>query len=152
MMSVGLLLLTHETMGGALVNAARHVLGRLPLTLDVMEIPASCCDPENTARDASRRAKALDQGDGVLVLTDLYGATPCNVAHQLPQLGVHMHSVSGLNLPMLLRAVCYRNETLDALVVRALAGASQGVMQVAVTAPQNQTPLKNDQDPNDHQQ
>ena len=93
-MSVGLLLLTHETMGGALVNAARHVLGRLTLALDVIEVPASCFDPESTALDASRRALALDEGDGVLVLTDLYGSTPCNVAHQLPQFGVHMHSVS----------------------------------------------------------
>ena len=127
MMSVGLLLLTHETMGGALVNAARHVLGRLPLTLDVMEIPASCCDPENTARDASRRAKALDQGDGVLVLTDLYGATPCNVAHQLPQLGVHMHSVSGLNLPMLLRVLNYPEQSLDELAQTAARGGRGGI-------------------------
>ena len=128
MMSVGLLLLTHETMGGALVKAARHVLGRLPLALDVMEIPASCCDPEITARDASRRAQALDDGDGVLVLTDLYGATPCNVAHQLPKLGVRMHSVSGLNLPMLLRVLNYPEQSLDELAQTAVSGGRGGIL------------------------
>ncbi len=128
MMSVGLLLLTHETMGGALVNAARHVLGRLPMALDVMEIPATCCDPERTARDASRRAQALDEGDGVLVLTDLYGATPCNVAHQLPHLGVHMHSVSGLNLPMLLRVLNYPEQSLDELAQTAAIGGRGGIL------------------------
>ena len=126
MMSVGVLLLTHETMGGALLNAARHVLGRLPLALDVMEVPASC-DPDNTLLDASRRAMALDKGDGVLVLTDLYGATPCNVANQLPKLGVHMHSVSGLNLPMLLRVLNYPEQSLDELAQTAASGGRGGI-------------------------
>ena len=75
--------------------------------------------------------------DPVLVLTDIVGATPCNVAQKLVD-GVHSRLVAGLNLPMLLRAVSYRHEPLDTLVARALAGASQGVMQVAITAPQNQ--------------
>ena len=127
MMSVGVLLLTHETMGGALVNAARHVLGRLPLALDVIEVPASG-DPENTLRDASRRAQALDKGDGVLVLTDLYGSTPCNVANQLPSLGVHMHSVSGLNLPMLLRVLNYPEQSLDELAQTAANGGRGGIV------------------------
>ena len=127
-MSVGLLLLTHETMGGALVNAARHVLGRLTLALDVIEVPASCFDPESTALDASRRALALDEGDGVLVLTDLYGASPSNLAGRLARLGTPVRRVSALSLPMLLRVMNYSEQGLDELPAIAAAGARNGVI------------------------
>lgn len=125
-MSVGVLLLTHETMGGALVNAARHVLGRLPMDLDVLEV-GHCTDPDGVLREASQRARALDNGDGVLVLTDLYGATPCNLAQKLPDLGVNMHSVSGLNLPMLLRVLNYPEQSLDELAQTAASGGRGGI-------------------------
>ncbi|HUD42715.1 MAG TPA: PTS fructose IIA subunit family protein [Dokdonella sp.] len=125
-MSVGVLLLTHEAMGGALITAARHVLGKLPLPLDVIEVePGS--DPDTTLRDATLRARSLDGGDGVLVLTDLYGATPCNVAQRLPGLGVHMHCVSGLNLPMLLRVLNYPEQKLDQLAQTAASGGRGGI-------------------------
>ena len=82
------------------------------------------------------------------MLTDVFGATPSNIAKELTD-GITSRLLTGVNLPMLLRAVTYRNESLDVQVQRALAGGAQGVMQVAVTAPQNQT-LKN-HDSNDHQ-
>jgi PTS system ascorbate-specific IIA component len=88
---------------------------------------------------------------GVLVLADVFGATPCNVAQKLVD-GVHSKLITGVNLPMLLRTVSYRHETLDALVARALIGATQGVMQVAITAPQNQNRRHHDQDQHNHQQ
>jgi PTS system ascorbate-specific IIA component len=66
--------------------------------------------------------------------------------------GVNSRLVAGVNLPMLLRAVTYRHESLDAQVARALAGGTQGVMQVAVTAPQNQNRKPHDQNDHDHQQ
>jgi PTS system ascorbate-specific IIA component len=87
----------------------------------------------------------------MLVLTDVFGATPCNVAQRIVD-GSRSRLVAGVNLPMLLRAVTYRREPLDVLVARAMAGGTQGVMQVATTAPQNQARKKNDQDPNDYQQ
>ena len=87
-----------------------------------------------------------------LVVTDVFGATPCNVAQRLVD-GVTSKLITGANLPMLLRTVSYRHESLDALVSRALIGATQGVMQVAVTAPQNQARRATlDQDHRDHQQ
>ena len=86
-----------------------------------------------------------------LVLADVFGATPCNVAQKLVD-GVHSKLITGVNLPMLLRTVSYRHESLDALVARALIGATQGVMQVAITAPQNQTRRNHDQEQHDHQQ
>ncbi len=125
-MGVGVLLVTHEAMGAALVGAARHVLGRLPLPVDVVEVAASA-DPDNTLRDAAAHARSLDEGAGVLVLTDLYGATPCNVAQRLPSLGITTHCVSGLNLPMLLRVLNYPEQSLDELAQTAASGGRGGI-------------------------
>ncbi|MGA8278080.1 MAG: PTS fructose IIA subunit family protein [Rhodanobacteraceae bacterium] len=125
-MSVGVLLLTHESMGAALVAAARHVLGRLPLSLNVQEVAADA-DPEQLLLTAARSARDLDHGEGVLVLSDLYGATPCNIAQRLPDLGVHMHCVSGLNLPMLLRVLNYPEQNLDQLAETAASGGRGGI-------------------------
>jgi PTS system ascorbate-specific IIA component len=125
-MSVGVLLLTHEAMGGALLGAARHVLGNLPLPVDFHEVAADA-DPDELLREAASSARALDDGDGVLVLSDLYGATPCNVAQRLPDLGVRMHCVSGLNLPMLLRVLNYPEQSLDQLAQTAASGGRGGI-------------------------
>jgi PTS system ascorbate-specific IIA component len=81
----------------------------------------------------------------------VFGATPSNIAQRLVE-GRQARLVTGVNLPMLLRCVCYRGEALDALVQRAIVGGTQGVMQVAVTAPQNQNRRPHDQDQHDHQQ
>ena len=88
---------------------------------------------------------------GTRMLTDIFGATPSNVAKKLVT-GSNAKLVAGVNLPMLLRTVCYCHESLDALVDRALSGGSQGVMQVAMTEPQNPLKKNHDTSPNDHQQ
>jgi mannose PTS system EIIA component len=105
-----------------------------------------------TARIAmDQLARSAAQPKGILVLTDIFGATPSNVAQKLVD-GVKSRLITGVNLPMLLRSVSYRNEPLEALVSRAVIGGTQGVMQVAITAPQNQARKNNDQDQHDHQQ
>jgi mannose PTS system EIIA component len=86
-----------------------------------------------------------------LLFTDVFGATPCNIAQKLVD-GIDSKLIAGVNLPMLLRTITYRHEPLDLLAARAMAGGSQGVMQVAVTAPQNQAKRNNDQEHRDHQQ
>ncbi|MCK9538385.1 PTS sugar transporter subunit IIA [Dokdonella sp.] len=126
-MTVGILLMTHEAMGRALVSAAHHVLGALPLPVDVQEI-APDADPERMLRAAASNARELDRGNGVLVLTDLYGATPCNIARRLPDLGVRMHCVSGLNLPMLLRVLNYPEQSLEELAQTAASGGRGGIV------------------------
>jgi len=126
-MTVGVLLMTHESMGHALVGAARHVLGRLPLPVDVQEVAADA-DPEHMLGVAAAHARKLDHGAGVLVLSDLYGATPCNIAQRLPGLGVRMHCVSGLNLPMLLRVLNYPEQSLDELAQTAVSGGRGGIV------------------------
>jgi PTS system ascorbate-specific IIA component len=125
-MSVGVLLLTHQAMGDALVTAAHHVLGQFALPLEVLEVPANA-EPDATLCDASQRARKLDQGEGVLVLSDLYGATPCNIAHKLGKLGLRTHCVSGLNLPMLLRVLNYPDQDLDQLAQTAASGGRGGI-------------------------
>ena len=133
-MTIGILLMTHESMGGALVNAARHVLGRLPLPVEVLEVPANA-DPEQMLSMAASNARQLDRGQGVLVLSDLYGATPCNIARRLPDLGVRMHCVSGLNLPMLLRVLNYPEQSLDELAQTAASGGRGGIVVDSPTDP-----------------
>ena len=106
--------------------------------------------PEETLAQARIMLAQLGTSHA-LVLADVFGATPCNVAQKLVD-GVHSKLITGVNVPMLLRTLSYRNESLDALVARALMGATQGVMQVAITAPQNQNRRNHDQDQRDHQQ
>ena len=145
----GILIIAHAPLASAFLGCVQHVFPDNAQDVVAFDVPAQQ-PPEETLAQARALLKQLDT-PCTLVLTDIFGATPCNVAQKLVD-GTTTKLVTGMNLPMLLRAVCYRNEPLDALVARALAGASQGVMQVAISAPQNQTVRKNDQDPNDHQQ
>lgn len=124
---VGVLLVTHAAIGNALIDAARHVMLHLPLKVDVIEI-AECSDPANTLSKTAQAARALDSGAGVLVLSDLYGATPCNIAQKLGTLGVHARCVSGLNLPMLLRVLNYADKPLDELAEVAASGGRGGIL------------------------
>jgi PTS system ascorbate-specific IIA component len=126
-MSVGLLLLTHAGLGGALVGAARGVVGALPLRIEVQEF-ANGDDPEQYAHRAARAMRDLDDGMGVLLLVDLYGATPSNVAAAIGRQGTATRRVSGLNLPMLLRVLNYPEQSLDELATTAAAGARSGVV------------------------
>jgi len=115
---------------------------------------AANLSPEETlgsARIALEQLGRQPQVKGVLVLTDIFGATPSNVAQKLVD-GVSSRLITGVNLPMLLRAVTYKHEPLETLVSRAVVGGTQGVMQVAITAPQNQPRRNHDQEEHDHQQ
>lgn len=126
-MSVGVLLMTHEAVGNALISAAHHVMPRLPLRVVAMEIPPGA-DPEQMRTATAQHARELDRGDGVLVLADLYGATPCNIGLSLSTLGLHLRCVSGLNLPMLLRVLNYADKSLDELADIAASGGRGGIL------------------------
>ncbi len=126
-MSVGVLLMTHEAVGKALILAAHHVIPRLPLRVEAVEVPAQS-DPDAMRTLTAKHARALDEGEGVLVLADLYGATPCNIGLSLGALGVHLRCVSGLNLPMLLRVLNYAEKPLDELAEIAASGGRGGIL------------------------
>ena len=125
-MSVGVLLLTHEAMGDALIETARHLLGRISLRVDAFSIPPGS-DTDFAMTSAAARVRKLDSGDGVLVLTDIYGATPSNVIDKIQPLGVKIRRVSGLSLPMLLRVLNYSEQNLAELAQTAADGARAGV-------------------------
>lgn len=148
-MNNGIFIMAHAPLASALRQCVLHVFPDAATAVAVLDVQPNTPTEETLA--AARVALAVLDTTHTLVLTDMFGATPCNVAQKLID-GVHSRMVAGVNLPMLMRAVTYRNESLDALIARVLAGGSQGIMQVAVTAPQNQQRKPNDQNYNDHQQ
>jgi PTS system ascorbate-specific IIA component len=131
-MSVGLLLITHNRIGAELLETATRMLGRCPLPAIALPVTVQD-DPDQISEEARRCAERLDDGAGVLVLTDLYGSTPANIANAL-QAGPAVRVLSGVNLPMLVRVLNYADLALPALADKALSGGHDGVMQCAVAA------------------
>ena len=125
-MAVGVLLITHPGIGPSLLAVATALLRTLPLRAEAFEVPFDG-DPESLLPQASAVLRRVDDGDGVLVLTDVYGATPSNLAARLSQLGTPVRRVSALSLPMLLRVMNYAELPLDELPAVAAAGARNGV-------------------------
>ena len=125
-MAVGILLVTHKGIGTALVAVATRLLDVLPLRVEALEVPFDG-DPDVLLPQASAALRKVDGGDGVLVLVDLYGATPSNLAAKLARIGTPVRRVSALSLPMLLRVMNYAELPLDELPAVAAAGARNGV-------------------------
>lgn len=145
----GIFIIAHAPLASAFRQGVLHVFPDNGADVAALDVQPNM-PPEETLAQARIMLAQLGTSHA-LILTDIFGATPCNVAQKLVD-GLSIKLVAGLNLPMLLRAMCYRSEPLDALVARALVGATQGVMQVAITAPQNQVRKNNDQDHHEHQQ
>ena len=149
LMNNGIFIIAHAPLASALRQCVLHVFPECADGVVAFDVPPNMSADETLA--AATRALALLKTPQTLVLSDVFGATPCNVAQKLVD-GLNSKLIAGVNLPMLLRTVTYRSETLDALVTRALSGGTQGVMPVATTAPQNQVRKNNDQNKYDHQQ
>lgn len=145
----GIFIIAHAPLATALRQCVVHVFPDNAAGVAALDVQPDT-PPEETLEQARIMLNQLGTSQA-LVLVDVFGATPCNVAQKLVD-GVNTRLIAGVNLPMLLRTVSYRNESLDALVARALAGATQGVMQVAITAPQNQSHRDHDQDQREHHQ
>ena len=149
----GILIIAHAPLANALRQCALHVFPDCDPFVAAIDVQPNLSPDETlgAARIALEQLSRLPQVKGVLVLTDIFGATPSNVAQKLVD-GLKSRLITGVNLPMLLRSVSYRHESLETLVSRAMVGGTQGVMQVAVTAPQNQARRKHDPEEHDHQQ
>ncbi|MGH8805926.1 MAG: PTS sugar transporter subunit IIA [Polaromonas sp.] len=145
----GIFIIAHAPLATALRQCVLHVFPDKAEGVVALDVQPNM-PPEETLAQARIMLEQLGNAHA-LVLVDVFGATPCNVAQKLVD-GVNTKLITGINLPMLLRTVSYRHESLDALVARALIGATQGVMQVAITAPQNQVRRTHDQDSHEHQQ
>ncbi len=125
---IGLFLVTHTTYGESLIQCACHVLNQRPPQIVQLGI-ALQDDPLDILPLARQMLGIVDSGDGVLVLTDIFGATPSNIALKLLEPG-RIEGVAGVNLPMLLRALTYRDKDMSTLVTRALAGGRDGVLNM----------------------
>ncbi|HXS53340.1 MAG TPA: PTS sugar transporter subunit IIA [Usitatibacter sp.] len=126
---IGILLVSHGAFGESLIHSASHVLGKRPLYLRQLGVTVHD-DPDAILPVAEDLIRFLDQGDGVLVLTDIYGATPSNIAARLLRPG-RVEGIAGMNLPMLIRALSYREEPLAVLLQKALAGGTEGITRIA---------------------
>ena len=147
----GLLIIAHAPLASSLKSVASHAFPHCTSRLEALDVSADM--PLEQIEAQARELLARVRRPEALIFTDVFGATPCNVAQRLAD-GAQVKVVAGVNVPMLWRSLCYVDESLDALVARAVAGATQGVMQVATSRPQNQTfkPGGNDQDHRQHQQ
>ena len=125
---IGIFLITHGSLGESLVQCACHVLNKRPQQIVQLGVSGQD-DPLDALPLARDMLKLVDSGRGVLLLTDIFGATPSNVALKLLQPG-RIEGVAGVNLPMLLRALTYREKDLETLVTKAVAGGRDGVMQM----------------------
>lgn len=125
---IGILLVTHGSMGEALLQNVCHVLNKRPPLLAQLGVAAQD-DPLDILPLARQMVAQVDGGKGVLVMTDIYGATPANVAIKLLEPG-RVEGVAGVNLPMLLRALTYREKGMDIMVAKAVSGARDGVLNM----------------------
>jgi PTS system ascorbate-specific IIA component len=145
----GLLIIAHAPLATSLQVVGAHVYP----DARVAALDVSAETPRDELERRARRLLATVRDPEAIILTDVFGATPCNIASQLTD-GVQVKLVAGVNVPMLWRVLCYLREPLDMVVARALAGATQGVLQVGAVRPQNQSiqPAQHDQgDPQDQQ-
>jgi PTS system ascorbate-specific IIA component len=132
---VGILIITHGTLGESLIHSASHVMCGRPA--QVVQIGVGMHDdPQVVLPQAIKLLRSLDDGAGVLILSDVYGATPSNIACKLLVPG-RVEGVAGINLPMLVRALTYRNEPLKTVVAKAISGGIEGVMQMPIPQVRN---------------
>ena len=125
-MNAGLLLITHNELGKDMLATAAAILGKTGLASESIAVNNNC-DPDAVQQAARNICDRLDSGDGVLVLTDLYGSTPSNIANRLAD----QHNVivvSGVNIPMLLRIMNYPDMSLEQLAEKAASGAHDGIV------------------------
>ena len=125
---IGILIISHGDLGNSLISCANHVMGKRPEHLIHLGVTIQD-DPDVIILNALELLKQLDCGDGVLILSDICGATPCNIATELVNPG-RVECLSGVNLSMLIRALTYRNESLELSVEKALSGGKEGVMRI----------------------
>jgi len=127
---IGILIVAHDSLGDSLADAIAHVLGSRPPQFEVLAVHAAD-DPLLLLPTARQQVERLDSGEGVLVLSDIYGATPCNLASKLLEPG-RVECIAGVSLPMLVRAVTYRGKDMETMVKKAVSGGRDGVLHIKV--------------------
>ncbi|MGL4605532.1 MAG: PTS sugar transporter subunit IIA [Iodobacter sp.] len=131
---VGIIIVTHVSLGEALVSCAQHIMARDLPNLRQLSV-SKADDPDEVVRHASQLISDLDDGSGVLLLTDIYGGTPSNVAQRLVIAG-KVEAIAGVNLPMLVRTLSYSHQPLEVVVSKAITGGLEGVLYMLPSTPQ----------------
>lgn len=129
---IGILIIAHGALGESLIHCASHVFGGRPKKIGQLGVTIHD-EPSSLLPQARELVAQLDDGDGVLVLTDLYGATPSNIGCRLLEPG-KVEVVAGMNLPMLVRALTYREHALHVVVEKAISGGREGIIEVSKEA------------------
>ena len=129
---IGILIVAHGALGESLIQCATHVMGSRPPLLEQFGIDMHD-DPFTLLPVMKKVVQNLDEGDGVLILSDIYGATPCNIVSKLVKQN-SVEGIAGVNLPMLVRALTYRNGDLTKLAEKALSGGQEGVINFTEAA------------------
>ena len=125
---IGILIVAHDTLGESLVRAVTHVLGGRPPQFEAFAVAAND-DPLLLLPRAREAVARLDTGNGVVVFSDIFGATPCNLACKLLVPG-RVEGLAGVNLPMLVRVFTYRTRGMDTLMKKAVSGGCEGVLRI----------------------
>ncbi len=125
---IGVVIIAHANLGDALIRCVSHVLGSRPPKFESLTI-GKHDDAFSLLPQARELIASLDDGEGVLILSDIYGATPCNLACKLIVPG-RVEIVTGVSLPMLVRAFTYRDKGLPTMTSKALSGGRDGVLHV----------------------
>jgi PTS system mannose-specific IIA component len=126
-MSIGLLIVTHNTIGADLLTTAEDILGKLPIAVAVVDIKSNSNYEEKIAEVENNIVK-LDQGEGVLVLTDIFGATPSNIAVKAAKAS-NTKVIAGINLPMLLRILNYSSLPLEKIIDKAINAGHDSIFE-----------------------
>ena len=127
---IGILIVAHDTLPESLVRAVTHVLGARPAQFETLSVAATDV-PLHLLPSARAQVERLDTGEGVLIFSDIYGATPCNLAGKLLKPG-RVEGIAGVNLPMLVRAFTYRTKGMDTMITKAVSGGRDGVLHIEV--------------------
>jgi len=125
---VGILLVTHNGLGDSLADCVKHVLGEIPENLKVLSVRASD-DPQHKLFEGEELLKEMDSGSGVLIMADVFGATPSNIGRKLCH-AERVEGVAGVNLPMLLRVLCSSGKTLTELANIAVEGGRECIVHM----------------------
>lgn len=129
---IGILIIAHGSLGDSLIHCASHVFGKSQARLEQLGVAVND-DPARLVSHVREMISRLDDGSGVLILTDMYGATPSNIACRLIEPG-KVECVAGVNMPMLVRALTYRNDPLASVAEKALSGGHDGIVHVTMEA------------------
>ncbi|HNA28959.1 MAG TPA: PTS fructose transporter subunit IIA [Thiobacillaceae bacterium] len=125
---IALLIVAHGNLGDSLIQCATYVLGKRPEALENLDLSA-CKDPAEMLARAQSRLDEVDRGDGVLILTDVYGATPCNTVCKILNTR-QVEAIAGVNLPMLLKSLTYRDQGMAVLLEKAVSGGQAGIFNI----------------------